>query len=49
MDNMLLMASSKQMIQEHMYVTLFLLENLGFIINQKNFILDPSQEIEFWG
>ena len=49
MDDMLLMASSKQMIQEHMYITLFLLENLGFIINHKKSILDPSQEIEFLG
>jgi len=30
-------------------MTLFLLENLGFIINSKKTILVPSQEIEFLG
>jgi len=36
MDYMLLMASSKQMIQEHMYVTIFLLENLDSSLAMKN-------------
>ena len=49
MDDMLLMASSKELIQEHTYVTIFLLENLGFIINNKKSLLEPSQEIEFLG
>ena len=49
MDDMLLMANSKKSIQEHTYATLFLLENLRFIINHKNSILDPSQEMEFLG
>jgi len=49
MDNMLLMASSKQSIQEHTHITIFVLENLGFIINNKKSLLDPSQEIEFLG
>jgi len=35
MDDMLLMAKSKQLIQEQTYIALFLLENLGFIINNK--------------
>ena len=49
MDDMLLMASSKQKLLEHVQVSTFLLENLGFIINSKKSILRPSQEIEFLG
>ena len=48
-DDMLLMVNSKKSIQEHTYATLFLLENLGFIIYHKKSILDPSQEMEFLG
>ena len=35
MDDMLLMAESKQKLMEHVHLTVFLLENLGFIINSK--------------
>ena len=49
MDDMLLMASSKQTLTEHVQLTMYLLENLGFIINSKKSILSPSQEIEFLG
>ena len=49
MNDMLLMAGSKQSIQEHTHTTIFVLENLGFIINNKKSLLDPSQEIEFLG
>jgi len=49
MDDMLLMASSKQSLMGYVHLLLFLLENLGFIINSKNSILCPSQEIEFLG
>ena len=34
-DDMLLMASSKQKLLDHIQMSLFLLENLGFIINSK--------------
>ena len=44
MDNMLLMAYSKQRLSEHVQLSLFLLENLGFIINSKKSILCPFQE-----
>jgi len=49
MDDMLLMAESKQKLTEHVQLTLFLLENLGLIVNCKKSILGPSQEIEFLG
>ena len=38
MDDMLLMASSKQTLMEHVQLTMYLLENLGFIINSKKSI-----------
>lgn len=46
MDDMLLMAISEQQLTEHIQLTLFLLENLGFIINSKKSLLTP---IEFLG
>ena len=46
---MLVMAHSNQMLREHVYQVLFLLENLGFIINSKKSLLSPIQEIEFLG
>ena len=49
MDDMLIMAHSKEMLREHVYQVLFLLENLGFIVNSKKSLLSPSQEIEFLG
>ena len=49
MDDMLVMAHSNQMLREHVYQVLFLLENLGFIINSKKSLLSPIQEIEFLG
>ena len=49
MDDILIMASSEQLIQKHTYVALFLLENLGFIVNNKKSILTPYQQIEFLG
>ena len=45
MDDMLLMASSKQTLMEHVQLTMYLLENLGFNINSKKPILSPSKEI----
>ena len=49
MDDMLVMAHSNQMLREHVYQVLFLLENLGFIINSKKSLLSSIQEIEFLG
>ena len=47
-DNMLIMAHSKQMLREQIYQVLFLIENLGFIINSKKSLLSP-QEVGFLG
>ena len=49
MDDMLLMASSWQKLTDDVHLSLFLLENLGFIINIKKSILSLSQEIKFVG
>ena len=48
-DDMLVVAHSNQMLRQHVYQVLFLLENLGFIINSKKSVLSPIQEIEFLG
>ena len=49
MDNMLIMAHSNQMFREQIYQVLFLIENLGFIINSKKSLLSSTQEIKFFG
>ena len=46
---MLILANSKQEASQHLEVLVFLLEALGFIINQGKSILSPVQEIEFLG
>ena len=46
-DNMLLMAPSSTLLREQVFATLFLLENTGFVINNKKSLLQPTQEIEF--
>lgn len=43
MDDMILMAASTHLLRKHIQLTLFLLENLGFIINSKKSILKPIQ------
>ena len=48
MDNILIMATAVEMLREHIHM-LFLLENLGFIINSKKSLLTSTQEIEFLG
>ena len=49
MDDMLLMASSKQTLTEQVKLCMFLLENLCYIIYTKKSILNSCQEIEFVG
>ena len=48
-DDMLLMASSNDSLTDHINLTLFLLENTGFVINEKKSLLEPTQEIDFLG
>ena len=49
MNNILIMATAVKMLREHTHTMLFLLENLGFIINSKKSLLTLTQEIEFLG
>ena len=48
-DDILIMAPSKEMAQQHTDCLIFLLENLGFTVNRKKSLTDPTQEIEFLG
>ena len=48
-DDILVMAPSKEIAQQHTDCLIFLLENLGFTINRQKSLTDPSQEIEFLG
>ena len=42
-DDMLLMASSRNSFIELIHLILFLLENTGFVINEKKSLLEPTQ------
>jgi len=46
---MLILADSKEEASKHLEVLVFLLEALGFIINQEKSLLSQAQEIEFLG
>ena len=46
---MLILANSKEEASQQLEVLVFLLEALGFIINQEKSLLSPVQEIEFLG
>ena len=48
-DNMLIMAPFSQLLREQIYTTLFLLEDTGFVINNKKSLLYSTKEIEFPG
>ena len=48
-DNMLILAKTRQETSQHLEVLLFLLEALGFIVNWGKSYLDPAQELEFLG
>ena len=48
-DDILVMAPSKELAQEHTECLIFLLENLGFTVNRQKSLTDPTQEIEFLG
>ena len=45
-DDMLILADSKEEASKHLEVLVFLLEALGFIINQEKSLLSPVQEID---
>ena len=48
-DDMLILANSREEATQHLEVLVLLLESLGFIINQEKSLLSPVQEIEFLG
>ena len=48
-DDILVMAKSRELLVNQAAEMFYLLENLGFLINQKKSILKPSQTMEFLG
>ena len=48
-DDILVMAPSKELTQEHIQCLIFLLENLGFTVNRQKSLTNPAQEIDFLG
>ena len=48
-DDILVMAPSREMAQQHTDCLIFLLEILGFTINRQKSLTDPSPEFEFVG
>ena len=49
LDDMLLMAQSKEMLKQHLATVLHTLIGLGFIINTSKSVFTPTQELEFLG
>ena len=48
-DDILVLAESRELLINQAAGMCYLLENLGFLINQKKSILEPSQTMEFLG
>ncbi len=48
-DDILIMAETQSLAKEHTAGLIFLLENLGFIVNHPKSILNPMQTIEYLG
>ena len=48
-DDILIMADSPSVVKEHTAALIYLLENLGFIVNYPKSLLSPTQEIEILG
>ena len=48
-DDILILAETKERVEEHVDALVYLLECLGFIINRKKSVLTPSQVIEYLG
>ena len=48
-DDILLMAESETILRDHTLGLVFLLENLGFVINSKKSQFTPTRELEFLG
>ena len=48
-DDILIMAQSETMLRDHVKGIIYLLENLGFVINLPKSLLEPRQSIDFLG
>ena len=48
-DDILVMAETESLLKDHITAVIYLLENLGFVINHPKSELTPTQEIEFLG
>ena len=48
-DDILILAESKELARDHVIGLICLLENLGFVVNKPKSILEPTQSIEFLG
>ena len=49
LDDILIMASSVELVKQHKQITIRLLESLGFLINYDKSMLIPTQKIQFLG
>ena len=49
LDDILIMASSAELVKQHKQITIRLLESLGFLINYDKSMLIPTQKIQFLG
>jgi len=49
LDDMLLMAQSKEILKQHLATVLHTLIGLGFIVNTSKSVFTPTQELEFLG
>ena len=48
-DDILVMAETESLLKDHITAVVYLLENLGFVVNYPKSELTPTQEIEFLG
>ena len=48
-DDILILAESRPLARDHAIGLIYLLENLGFVINKPKNILEPTQSLEFLG
>ena len=48
-DDILILAESKELARDHVMGLVYLLENLGFVISKPKCVLEPTQSVEFLG
>lgn len=47
-DDILILAESKEMALDHETGLVYLMENLGFVVNKTKCQLEPAQKLSFW-